>query len=82
MSVVFRPLEFISMLMCVQPGDLSGTSLQARKRAGFVVAVRSKISYAVVQKKLNSVKSRGGKGADASQTGMGREAEFSGLGLQ
>ena len=26
-------------------------------------------------------KSRGGHGADASQTGMGRETEFSGLGL-
>jgi hypothetical protein len=32
-------------------------------------------------KKFNRVKLRGGKGADASQTGMDREAEFSGLGL-
>jgi hypothetical protein len=32
-------------------------------------------------KKFNRVKLRGGKGVDESQTGMDREAEFSGLGL-
>src|ERR1700676_1695287 len=34
-----------------------------------------------LSKNLNRVKSRGGHGADASQTGMGRKTEFSGLGL-
>jgi len=34
-----------------------------------------------LSKKLNRVKLRGSKGADASQTGMGRKPEFSGLGL-
>ena len=34
-----------------------------------------------LSKKLSRVKLRGGKGADASQTGMDRKAEFSGLGL-
>jgi hypothetical protein len=34
-----------------------------------------------LSKSLTASKLRGGKGADASQTGMDREAEFSGLGL-
>jgi hypothetical protein len=67
--------------MCVRKPDLSRTSLKVRKRAAFVVAVPSMTDAAPSFKKFNRVKLRGGKGVDESQTGMDREAEFSGLGL-
>jgi hypothetical protein len=35
-----------------------------------------------ISKKLSRIKSRGGKGADASQTAVDRNTEFSRLGLQ
>lgn len=60
---------------------LGRASLRAMKREAFVAAVPSKSNAQVLSKELNRVKSRGGNGADTSQTRLDRKAEFSRLGL-
>src|ERR1700730_11794934 len=74
-------LDPLGFEVCSKSGNLSRTLLRMMRRAAFVVAVASKTNTHLAPRNVTAGEFRGGHGGAASQTGMGRKGEFSGLGL-